>query len=437
MPDRIDEIDDARGAELAAAPGGIRASTSTSKVEIPELSIGLAGQAVSSRIASVDVFRGLTMVLMIFVNDLASVKGLPWWNYHMPGRVNGLTYVDMVFPAFLFILGMAIPLAIEQRLKKGATMWQLWLHVLLRTASLVVLGLILANAEKGNGALMGIGSNTWAVLALLGAVLFWNVYGRSDRYRTLFRVLRYAGLALMIAMFAIFRRTNHAGETAWITTSYWEILGLIGWTYLAVAILYIPTRKRRWAPLGWFVALVLFNIATAAKWISWPEHLPAYVWPFGSGALASIAMAGVVTSTIFLSANRWRTFREKAIPALLFALVALAAAWLLTPLGVSKIRATPTWCLYSVGSSVLLFMLLYWICDVKKRTRWAAFVKPAGANTLLTYLLPDFYYFALGDFYLTSHFSAGWPGVVRAIVFTAVMLALAGLLTKWKVRMQL
>jgi predicted acyltransferase len=36
------------------------------------------------RVVSIDVFRGLTMILMIFVNELASVKGLPWWNYHAP-----------------------------------------------------------------------------------------------------------------------------------------------------------------------------------------------------------------------------------------------------------------------------------------------------------------------------------------------------------------
>ena len=55
----------------------------------------------SQRIVSIDVFRGLTMILMIFVNELAEVKGLPWWNYHAPAQINVMTYVDMVFPAFL------------------------------------------------------------------------------------------------------------------------------------------------------------------------------------------------------------------------------------------------------------------------------------------------------------------------------------------------
>jgi predicted acyltransferase len=147
-------------------------------------------------------------------------------------------------------------------------------------------------------------------------------------------------------------------------------------------------------------------------------------------------MAGVVTSTIFLKETRWRRFREKASPALLFAVAVLAAGWLLTPLGISKIRATPSWCLYSVGSSVLLFTALFWICDVKRRIGWAAFVRPAGANTLLTYLLPDLFYSARASL-LDAHFSTGWPGTAKSVVFTGVILAVAGLLTKWKVRMQL
>jgi heparan-alpha-glucosaminide N-acetyltransferase len=121
---------------------------------------------------------------------------------------------------------------------------------------------------------------------------------------------------------------------------------------------------------------------------------------------------------------------------LLFAGVVLVAGWILTPLGISKIRATPSWCLYSVGSSVLLFAALFWICDVKGRTGWAAFVKPAGANTLLTYLIPDFYYSAFGGL-LGRHFETGWPGVARSVVFTGVILAAAAALTKWKVRLQL
>jgi len=396
----------------------------------------------AQRVASIDIFRGLTMTLMIFVNELAEVKGLPWWNYHAPAKVDAMTYVDMVFPAFLFILGMTIPIALEHRLRKNSSVPALWLHIILRTIALVVLGLILANAELGSRALMGIGPMLWTILALSGAVLFWNVYPRTDRYSSLFRILRFSGLALMVAMFAIFRRTTPDGHAAWISTSYPEILGLLGWTYLAVSILYIATRRWRLAPLAWFAAMTILCIASTAKWIPFPHHLPLYIWPWGNGAMASIALAGVVTSSIFVNSHglRWNTFREKSTVAILFSVAMFFCGWLLTPLGISKIRATPTWCLYSIGCSVLLFTLLYWICDVRRAVRWAIFARPAGENTLLTYLLPDFYFFivsACGFTYFAEHANYGLPGVLRCLIFTGLILALSALLTRWKLRLQI
>jgi len=89
---------------------------------------------------------------------------------------------------------------------------------------------------------------------------------------------------------------------------------------------------------------------------------------------------------------------------------------------------------------VLLFTALYWICDVKKKTGWAFFARPAGSNTLTTYLLPDFWYFILtaaGIGYFDTHFNYGWPGAVRCAVFTAFILAVAALLTRWRVLLRL
>lgn len=397
-------------------------------------------RTVSSRIASIDIFRGLTMVVMIFVNDLASVHGLPWWTYHVPRNVDAMTYVDMVFPLFLFIVGMSLPLAVEQRLKKNPSTISLWAHVLFRTLGLLAFGLILANDRKGDPSHMGISNGLWTLLALSGATLAWSVYTGSKRNNTLLRVLRILGFLLMAAMYAIFRRTTRDGHVAWIDDSYPEILGLIGYTYLSVCILYIPTRRWRWAPLISFVALMTLCALTTAKYVLFLRHVPLYFWPFGTGAMAAITMAGIVTSSIFLGAHALPSTRQKIVAALSLGFVILIAGWLLTPLGISKIRATPTWCLYSIGAGILLFTALYWICDVKKSTRWAAFAHSAGSNTLLTYLLPDFYYVIagfLGFTYLESRFNHGWPGTVRAVLFTLCILGISSLLTKCKIRMQL
>ncbi len=395
--------------------------------------------APTGRIASIDVFRGLTMMVMIFVNDLAGVRGLPWWTYHAHMQQDVMTYVDMVFPFFLFIVGMSMPIAIAGRLKRNPSYVALWQHVLSRSIGMVVLGLILANAEKGDQVRMGLSTAAWALLGLTGAILFWLVPSRDTRRARIFVGVRLVGFLMIAGVFAVFRRTTH-GTTAWIDFSYPEILGLIGFAYFSVALLYVSTRRWLWAPLAWFVALTAFCALNTAHIIRLPRHYLLYYWPFGQGSSASIVMAGVVTSIIFLGKHRWQNLREKMWLALGFAVVTLAAAWILAPLGISKIRATPTWCLASVGASVLCFMLLYWICDVRRKTGWAFFVKAAGENTLLTYLLPDIYAYLtafVGFTYLDHHFQTGASGVLGAVLFTFAILAVSAVLTRMRIRLQL
>ena len=390
-----------------------------------------------TRVASIDIFRGLTMVVMIFVNQIAEMKGLPWWTYHMPGSVNGMTYVDMVFPFFLFIVGMSIPLAIRHRLSKGDSELDLWLHVAFRSLGLILLGVILANSEKVNASATGIGGRAWTLLALSGAILFWNSYPRSLQYKSLFKVLRFAGAALMLAMLVIFRRISNNGTAAWLDFSYWEILGMIGWTYLGVSILYLPTRRWRWSALAWFVGLSALNIFSAAHWITFGYRTPFYLWPIKSGAGASMVMAGIVTSTLFLSDAFISSRRRKTIWALIFAVSLFVAAGLLAPLGISKLHATPTYCLICAAAAIFSFLALYWVCDVRKRVRWATFAGPAGSNTLLTYLLPSLCSAVLGRAVVEEQWSYGWPAVVQAVLFTAMILTLAAVLSRFKIRIQL
>ncbi len=77
----------------------------------------------SLRITSIDALRGFVMFMMIFVNDLSGAgKIVPDWMVHFSDRHpkgSGMTFVDLVFPAFLFIVGMSIPFAIGARIEKG------------------------------------------------------------------------------------------------------------------------------------------------------------------------------------------------------------------------------------------------------------------------------------------------------------------------------
>ena len=93
------------------------------------------------RITTIDILRALTMVLMIFVNDLWSLTNIPAWLGHVERGVDGIGLADVVFPAFLFIVGLSIPYAMENRRKKGDSDWDLIKHVLWRTIALLVMGM--------------------------------------------------------------------------------------------------------------------------------------------------------------------------------------------------------------------------------------------------------------------------------------------------------
>jgi heparan-alpha-glucosaminide N-acetyltransferase len=86
---------------------------------------------------------------------------------------------------------------------------------------------------------------------------------------------------------------------------------------------------------------------------------------------------------------------------------------------------------------VLVFLAIYYLADVQHQDSWAALVKPAGSNTLLTYLLPDLFYFSCGTLYAVLPWKSGWPGVVRSVVFTACVRGASAVLTRKRIRMQL
>lgn len=391
----------------------------------------------SKRVLSVDVFRGLTILVMVFVNDVASVKGLPWWTYHMKPGENGLTYVDVVFPAFLFIVGMAIPLAINKRRSKGDSIWKLLNHTIIRSLSLVAIGLLIMNGRQVNPEATGISYALWNVLMFTGVILLWNLYPESEgRKKLIFTILKWSGLALLIVLLIIYRREVD-GELKWLNPRNWAILGGIGWAYLSVVLIYFITRgKFTWLVVS-LVLLVGLNVFYKAGYIDFLRGIPRIIWPVGTGSLASITLAGVLLSKIFLEKSVAESLKQKFIWSTGYVLLLLLAGWALMPFGLAKIGSTPSWCLYSAGICVIVFMILYWIVDLQHISGWAGFIKPAGSNPLLTYILPDIYYAIFGLYHFTNVAGEGWPGVLRALLFSLLILGISAIMTRLKIRLQL
>src|SRR6185503_17616212 len=165
----------------------------------------MINQLTGLRILSIDAFRGITILVMIFVNELHGVSGIPAWMGHMPADADAMSFVDVVFPAFLFIVGMSIPFALNYRLSKGDTTFRLSKHILLRTIGLLILGVFMVNTEEGyNEEAMGMSIYLWSLLFYITIILVWNVY--SFKRKEWMYLFRGVGILGLIALAFIYRR---------------------------------------------------------------------------------------------------------------------------------------------------------------------------------------------------------------------------------------
>ena len=389
----------------------------------------------NERILSIDAFRGITILVMIFVNELAGMRDIPQWMKHMPADADAMTFVDMVFPAFLFIVGMSIPFAINSRLVKGDSFMQLQQHILFRTLGLLVLGFFIVNAEDGyNEAAMGMSINLWALLFFAAVILIWKVYYKFSK--TLVLILRATGFIALAVLAYIYKGTN--GEH--ITPQWWGILGLIGWAYLYSCIFYQLCKGNKYL-------LMLFIAACTAIYAL--GKMPSiqdsgWLWisgQAGNAAHTSIVLCGIVVSLLFFDEGKTVSAEKRFIQAFIFAVLLFVAGYFLRPyFKISKIHATPTWCLYSAAFCTFIFAFLYWLVDKEKIQKWTAFFKPAASNPLLTYIIPDMIYYLtalLGISLFPDSLSYGLPGLLWSAFFAVAVMGVVIILNKMKLKLQL
>ncbi|KAL0883717.1 hypothetical protein ABMA27_015832 [Loxostege sticticalis] len=101
--------------------------------------------AIQQRLRALDTFRGIAIVFMIFVNDGA---GGYWWLEH--ATWNGMVAGDLVFPAFLWIMGVCIPLSVKSAFAKGVPRWKIVLHIVRRSVIMFLLGMSLNTIYGSN-----------------------------------------------------------------------------------------------------------------------------------------------------------------------------------------------------------------------------------------------------------------------------------------------
>jgi len=396
-------------------------------------------QAKQARILSIDLLRGLDVLLMLFVNEMAGVNGTPAFLRHTDPSADGMTITDVVFPAFLFIVGMAIPIALGGRVRRGEPLGSIGRHVLTRGAALLVIGVLMVSSEEARPDAL-LSPHLWNVLMTIGVILAWQELGPGEG-RGRRRALRLAGAALLVLLVFAFRSQEATGLIQ-IRPSWWGILGLIGWAYLVASAIYLLVGERPAVLAGAVALLYCLYLADAAGHAAWLAPVRPFV-SVGSvlGSHAAIVVSGVLLTLLVRrhQGDPGRLIRE----ALGFALALAVAALLLHHLRdldqafwYHKNHASVPWCLLASAWTALAWVALYWIVDVKGFRRWPRLVQTAGENPLLAYLLAPL---LLSLFVLSAPLFGGvnpygalgetlFVGTLRSLVFVVAVVALcAGL----------
>jgi len=344
------------------------------------------------RIASVDIMRGLTLLLMLFVNDL-NMKVAPAWLGHTEADFDGMGLADWVFPGFLFIVGMAIPFAISGRIKRNEPVSGILLHIAIRTISLLVIGILMLNSGRVNPEATGMNRNLWALLMYISVFLIWNDYPKG-KHKLLFIILRAAGVATLIFLAIIFR-SGSVDDPGWMITGWWGILGLIGWGYLTASLIYVAFRDS----VAWTMAAVIFfmmiNILDQSGVLGFLDPVRPVLGIIIQGNVPLIVLTGMFAGILIRKLKE--SGDEKIILMLVvMGIISLALGFFLRKwFIISKLLATPSWGMICSGISYLLFAAIYWLADVRGLTGWADFVRPAGRYSLTTYLAPNILYHAI------------------------------------------
>ena len=386
------------------------------------------------RTASIDIFRALTMLMMLFVNDFSGMSGIPHWLHHARTMEDMLGFSDLVFPAFLFCVGLSIPLAIARRFSKGDSQIGVLGHILLRTLALIIMGIFSMNFRGVEGWLS---RPVFTLLAVVGYFLIWNVYPRREDGRSpvWVRLLQVLGVILLAGL--VLYKDLHGMP---FRHGWWGILGLIGWAYLPCALAYLFLRGDFNKMTGFWLVTLLLCVMNASQAIPREYSIRALMlgfWP-GGWTHPAICATGMFASMLMLRyqdkpRKLYSLFGSLAVALLLLGIIS-HRFWI-----ISKNLATPTWAFFCLAIFVVLLGLLHWIADEKGLTAWAKPISPAGTATLTCYILPTLWYVAqeLTGFEWPAVLCHGVPGLFKAFAFAFLIIGLTWVFGKLHLKLKI
>ena len=306
----------------------------------------------SSRLVSLDVFRGATIAAMILVNNPGDERTTYWPLRH--AQWNGWTPTDLIFPFFLFIVGVAMAFSLRARLKRSPSRQNLLPHILGRGLALFALGMFL---------------NGFPNQFHLGS---WRVYGVLQRIAICYTISAILGL--------------------WTTRRVWiaTILGCLAGYWILMRYVPVP---------GFGVPTVDIPLLdpnrNLAAWLD-RKLLAGHLYDGTrdpEGVLSTIP--AVATSLLGLLTGDWlqsrRSPESKARGLALCGIVGVVLGQLIgLEFPMNKNLWTSSFVIFTAGMALVCLVLCYWVVDVgQHRGRATKFFLIFGMNPIAAYVFAE------------------------------------------------
>ncbi len=357
-----------------------------------------------NRLLSLDILRGLTIMLMTIVNSPGD-----WGNVYPPflhAEWHGFTPTDLVFPTFLFIVGITTVLATPQKVLDRAV----WEKILTRFLRIFSLGLFLNFFSKIH--LFGLEGTALLIARLLiTAFMVFALFGKYNRRQQLYVALMIFFLLFVLAFggFADYQNVRIPG-----------VLQRIALVYLVVSLLYLTTSVSTQAVLGIVVLLGYWalmtlipvpgvgvaNVEKGTNLAAWLDYLiiPNHLWVTSKtwdpeGILSTLpaigtGIAGLLAGAL-LTAN---LSKQKIFGYLLVGGIAGILLGLLwnDAFPLNKALWTSSYVLYAAGIGMVLLAGLYFVIDYREIKGWITPFLVFGVNPMVVFFFSGIIPRALG-----------------------------------------
>lgn len=361
-------------------------------------------QSKSQRLISLDVFRGATIIGMIIVNNPGT-----WAHVYGPllhADWHGWTPTDLVFPFFLFIVGVAIAIAFTKRLERGVAKGDLAPKIVRRAAILFGLGLLMA---------------AWPFFTFSPE---FGLAHQVTRIRIM-GVLQRIALCYLIASF-LFLYTTPKGRQWWLVgllLVYWMAMALIPVPGYGAGLLDDPVGN-----LASYLDRVLLgrHLWSGADYMRDPEGL------FSTLPAIATTLFGIWTGTLLIDKNREPLEKAAVLFARGVALVIIGYVWdWFFP--INKPIWTSSYAVFTAGQAMCTLALCYWLIDIKGYKGWTKPFVIYGVNALVVYvasglLARTFYVISVGDTSLQSWLFATVFAPLAPLKFASLLYAIVWVL---------